>query len=135
VTVLRLGVLGWLAGFVAYLAALGILYGQEISRGDLRFVVVITIVVFAVCYLLIYLPVLGGVRKLLPEPRARWVFPLVAVLIGLVPTAAIARFYGGSFRALMTPESLMFGIMFIAIGLVVGAGFPHLKAGREAPDR
>jgi hypothetical protein len=34
-TVVQLGVAGWLAGLLAYLAALALLYGEWISSGDL----------------------------------------------------------------------------------------------------
>ena len=35
-TVLRLGLLGWMAGIIAYVVSLALLYGQGLSRGDAR---------------------------------------------------------------------------------------------------
>jgi hypothetical protein len=34
-TVIQLGFVGWIAGLLAYLGALGLIYGEWISSGDL----------------------------------------------------------------------------------------------------
>jgi hypothetical protein len=125
-TVLTLAVLGWLAGLLAYLAALGLLYGEWISSGDFWSVVFSSLIAFALCYWVLYLPILRLVRFVLRHPRWNWVFPIVGMLIGVVPTALIARFWGGSFRPLLTPEAGLFLILFVAVGLVVGYGFTRL---------
>ena len=122
-TVTQLGCAGWLAGLVAYLAALSLLYGEWISSGDFWPVVINSLVAFGLCYWLLYLPVLRAMRRRLPEARWFWVFPVTAMLLGIVPTALLARFWGGSLRALLTPEALLFYILFAAVGLVVGLGF------------
>lgn len=127
-TVFGLGILGWLTGLVAYLAALALLYRQSISRGDLGSVVFSSLLAFAICYWLLYLPILGLARRWLPRSWMAWSLPVIGVLLGLLPTALIARFWGGSFRALLTPEALLFMILFTTVGLVVGAGFVHLKS-------
>jgi hypothetical protein len=125
-TIVRLGLLGWLTGLFTYLAALAIVYGEWISRGDLGAVAFGSFVAFALCYWLVYLPVLRTVRRLLPPAAGHWVYPAVAILLGLLPTAMIARFQGGSLRALVTPEGLLFLILFTAVGIVVGLGFTRL---------
>jgi hypothetical protein len=125
-TVVQLGVAGWLAGLLAYLAALALLYRQSISSGDLWPVVVSSLVAFGLCYWLLYLPVLRAVRHWLPRPRWVWVFPLLAMLLGVLPTALVARYWGGSLRAMLTPEALLFYILFAVVGLVVGLGFTRL---------
>ena len=125
-TAFRLGLLGWLTGLLTYLAALAIVYGEWISRGDLGAVVLGSLVAFALCYWLVYLPVLHTVRRWFPPAAGAWVYPAVAVLLGLLPTALIARFWGGSLRALLSPESLLFLVLFTAVGIVVGVGFTRL---------
>jgi hypothetical protein len=127
-TVTQLGCAGWLAGLLAYLAALALLYGEWISSGDLGSVVVSSLVAFALCYWLLYLPVLRALRRW--APGHVWIFPATAMLLGILPTALIARFRGGSLRALLTPEALLFYILFAAIGLVVGLGFTRLETRR-----
>jgi H+/Cl- antiporter ClcA len=114
------------AGLLAYPAALALLYGQSISSGDLWPVVVSSLVAFGLCYWLLYLPVLRAVRHWLPRPRWVWVFPLLAMLLGVLPTALVARYWGGSLRAMLSPEALLFYILFAVVGLVVGLGFTRL---------
>jgi hypothetical protein len=100
-TTVLLAVLAWLAGFITSLFA------------------------FALCFWLVYLPALRVARRVLRKPPAL-VFSVIAMLIGIVPTALIAHVWGGSGESLFTPEALLFYIMFAAVGLVVGVGFAHL---------
>ena len=117
----------WGAGLGAYLVALGVLYGEFPSRGDFLAVVLTSLVAAAICYFLVYMPVLTLVRRLLNGRRWWPVYPVVAVALGLVPVALIARFWGGSFRSLLTPEAGLFAILFIVVGLVVGFGFARME--------
>src|SRR6478672_5752250 len=117
-TVLQLALAGWITGIVAYVGALALLYGQGLSRGDAGAVLFSSLIAFVLCYWLLYLPVLRLFRRSLGPRAPAWAFGLVACAIGLVPTALIARFYGGSWRALATPEASLFFIMFAAVGLV-----------------
>jgi hypothetical protein len=130
-TILRLAVFGWLAGLVSYVAALGLLYGEWIGSGDFWAVALSSLIAFALCYWLLYLPILRLVRLVLRHPRWDWVFPVVGMLIGVVPTALIARFHGGSFRQVLTPEAGLFLILFVTVGLVVGYGFTRLADRKE----
>jgi hypothetical protein len=125
-TIVKLGTLGWFAGLLSYLGALELLYGESISQGDLWFVIFSSLIAFALCYGILYFPILSMVRRWLPGQRWNWVFPVIAVLIGIVPAALIARFWGGSFNALVTHEALLFVILFTVVGLVVGIGFIRL---------
>ena len=125
-TVLQLGLLGWFAGVVAYVASLALLYGQGLSRGDAPAVLFSSLAAFAICYWVLYLPVLRLVRRWLGARTSGWVFVLVAGLIGIVPTSLIARFYGGSWHALATPEAGQFFILFATVGIVIGLGFPFV---------
>jgi hypothetical protein len=135
VSVLGLGIIAWLAGLFAYIGALALVYGQWIG-GDFQFVGFVSLVAFALCYWLLYLPVLRIARRLLPRHPPAWVFALIAILLGIVPTALIARFYGGSLRALVTPEAILFYVLFAVVGLVVGVGFTHLRPDKRihVPD-
>jgi hypothetical protein len=135
VTVLQLGIAGWIAGVLAYVGALALLYGQGLSRGDAGAVLFSSLIVFALCYVLLYLPVLRLVRRGLGSSRPAWAFALVACAIGVIPTALIARFYGGSWHALATPEAGLFFILFAVVGLVVGLGFPFLRQDRQTHRR
>ena len=130
-TVLQLGLAGWIAGIVAYVGALALLYGEWLSRGDAGAVLLSSLIAFALCYGLLYLPVLRLVRRGLGSKAPAWVFALVACAIGLVPTALIARFYSGSWKGLATPEAGLFFILFAVVGLVVGLGFPFLRSERR----
>jgi hypothetical protein len=129
-TVLQLGIAAWLAGLVAYLGALTILYRQWISGADLRSVAVSSLVAFGLCYWLLYLPVLRALRRWLPHPQWAPVFPVVAMLVGILPTGLVARFWGGSLTALLTPEAGLFYILFGVVGLVIGFGFTRLETKR-----
>ena len=95
-TTVRLGLKAWLAGLAAYIAALGLFWGEWISYGDLGAVARSSLVAFGLCYWLVYLPVLRVLRRVLPSQTPAWPFVLVAVLIGVLPTALIARYWGGS---------------------------------------
>jgi hypothetical protein len=76
---------------------------------------------------LVYLPSLYGLRHLLHGVRPGWPFPLLAVLLGIVPIAVIFSIWGGlSFRVLTSPEASLFYAMFAVVGLVVGFGFTRI---------
>ena len=124
-TLIQLWLAGWIAGLIAYVAALALLYRQGISGGDLRSVAITSLLASALCFWLVYVPILRAVRRWLRP--AVWAFPLTAMLLGLVPTALVARFWGGSLRAMMTPEALLFYILFAVVGLVVGWGFTFVE--------
>jgi hypothetical protein len=125
-TLLQLSLAGWLAGLVAYLLGLGLIHGEWISWGDLVAVAFSSFIAFSLCYWLVYLPVLRLMRLLLSGSRPTWLFVVAAILLGVLPTALIARFFGGSFRAIFTPEAALFLILFTAVGLVVGFGYTRL---------
>ena len=112
----------WLAGLVAYVGALGLLCGQSISSGDLSAVLFSSLLAFAVAFAALYVPVLSGLRRLLHGVRPLWPFPVVAALLGVIPTALIVFFGGGNLGALMSPEAGLFYLMFAAAGAVGGLG-------------
>jgi hypothetical protein len=113
----------WVVGLAAYLGSLALFYRQSISSGDLSAVLFSSLLAFALVFFTLYLPVLLGVRRLLRGVRPRWPFPLIAILLGVVPTALIVCLWGGSIQSLLSPEATLFYSMFSAIGVVVGVGF------------
>ncbi len=131
-TGVRLGFVAWMAGLAAYAGALALLHGEWISGGDLQAAALSSFVAFGLCYWTLFLPVLRAVRRRLPPSPPDWVFPLIASLLGIVPTALVARFQGGSLRALLTPETGLFYILFAVAGVVTGLGFARLEAGGTA---
>ena len=83
-TVLRLGLLGWIAGVLAYVLALALLYGEWLSPGDAGAVLFSSLIAFAVCYWLLYLPLLRLVRRLLGSSSHPGLFYLLFAAVGIV---------------------------------------------------
>ena len=122
----------WITGLAAYLGSLALFYRQSISSGDLFAVLFWSLLAFAFAFFALYLPVLLGVRRLLHGVRPLWPFPLLAVLLGIVPTALILFFWGGGVRSLLSPEASLFYSMFVAVGVVVGFGFTFIYCHDDA---
>ncbi len=116
----------WVVGLAAYLGSLALFYRQSISSGDLSAVLFWSLLAFALAFFVLYLPALFRVRRWLRGVRPLWPFPLLAVLLGVVPTALILFFWGGGVRSLVSPEASLFYSMFAAVGVVVGFGFAHV---------
>lgn len=123
VRILGLFVASWAAGVGGYLACLAVFYGQPVSSGDLTAVLFWSLLMFGLSFFALYLPALFGVRRRLGGVRPWWPFPLVAVLLGIVPVALIVLFNGGGIRALASAEAYLFYVLFGVTGIVVGAGF------------
>jgi len=116
----------WMAGLVAYIGSLALFYGQSISSGDITAVLFSSLLAFAVTFLVLYLPALFAMRRWLRGVRPLWPFPLLAVLLGVVPTVLIVVFWGGGVRSLASPEASLFYSMFGAVGVVVGFGYTFI---------
>ena len=117
----------WLAGLAAYLGSGMMLYHQRIGRGDLIAVAFWSLLAFAVAFGVLYLPGLFALRRRLRGVRPAWAFPVVAVLLGIVPVVLIISFFGGlNLRHLASPEASLFYCMFAGVGLVVGFGFAYI---------
>jgi hypothetical protein len=119
-------VTAWLVGLAAYLGSLALFYRQSISAGDLSAVLFWSLLAFALAFFALYLPVLFGVRRWLRGVRPLWPFPLLAVLLGVVPTALMLFFWGGGIQSLFSPEASLLYSMFAAVGVVVGFGFAFI---------
>jgi len=115
--------MSWLVGLAAYLGSLGLIYQQSISSGDLVGVLFWSLLSFAVAFFGLYLPALFVMRRWLRGVHPPWPFPLLAVLLGVVPTSVITFFLGGDVSSLASPEASLFYSMFGAAGIVVGYGY------------
>jgi hypothetical protein len=123
VKIIAIFLASWIVGCATYLGSLALFYRQTISSGDLSAVLFWSLLAFAISFFALYLPVLLGVRWFLRGVRPLWPFPLVAVLLGVVPTVLILFFWGGGIRSLLSPEASLFYSMFAAVGVIVGFGF------------
>ncbi|HKP27851.1 MAG TPA: hypothetical protein VJU15_00515, partial [Gemmatimonadales bacterium] len=110
---------------------LRILWHQSLGGGDFRALLFTSALASAAAIGLVYGPVLFAVRRRLASPPW-WIFPLVSILIGLLPVVLIVLFWGGNLGSLSSPEAMMFYIMFAVFGAVFGGGF-YLAYVRKAP--
>lgn len=124
--IITIFVVSWVVGLAAYLGSLALFYRQSISSGDLTAVLFWSLLAFAVAFFVLYLPALFVMRRLLRGVRPLWPFPVLSVLLGVVPTAAIVFFSGGGVRSLVSPEAYLFYSMFGAAGIVVGFGYAFI---------
>jgi hypothetical protein len=115
--------LAWGAGVIVYLLALAAWWGQSIQWREVRAVLFWSALAFLLTTALVYTPVLLGLRRLLHGDRPLIIFPIVAMLLGVLPTMLIIAVWGGGFRTLLSPEAALFYAMFLAAGLVLGLGF------------
>ena len=116
-------VISWLTGILTYLGALAVFYHQSISRGDFSAVALGSFAAFAVAFFVVYLPALFALRVVLRGVHPAWLFPLVAALLGVIPTTAILFYWGGTLKSFWSPEASLFYTMFSFVGIVVGLGY------------
>ena len=127
---LFLFIISWLVGLLGYVGGGAVIYRQSIAltSGDFRFVLFWSLGAFAVSFLLLYLPALFTLRRLLHGVRPVWPFPIVAVVLGIAPTALIFFMWGGGIRSLISPEASQFHCMFVAVGLIAGFGYTRIHS-------
>ena len=125
---LRLFIASWVIGLIAYVVSCALFYGQlvPITSGDFRSVAFCSVIAFAVAFYLVYLPALLALRRLLRGVHPAWPFPVLAVLLGVLPTAMILFFWGGTRRSLFSAEASLFHTMFTTVGLMIGIGFTRV---------
>ena len=116
--------LAWAVGVWAYLAALDLIWGQTVGS-DLDAVLFWSALAFLVAVPTAYIPTLFGLRRLLGGYRPVIVFPIATALLGVLPTALIVFVWGGGFGSLVSPttEVVLFYILFVSAGVVLGVGF------------
>ncbi|MFT4539373.1 MAG: hypothetical protein ACI835_001820 [Planctomycetota bacterium] len=115
--------LAWGAGLAAYLGGLALFYEESISSGDLNALLPTSFAATAVALVALYLPALAGLKRLMHGVRPMWAFPLLAMLLGVVPTAMVLLYWGGGLGSLISPEASLFYSMFAAVGIVTGLGY------------
>ena len=132
---LRLLIASWVIGLIAYVVSCALFYGQlvPITSGDFRSVALCSLIALAVAFYVVYLPALLALRRLLHGVHPAWPFPALAVLLGVLPTAMILFFWGGTLRSLLSSEATLFFAMFATVGLVIGIGFARIYHNRQ-PD-
>jgi len=125
---LFLYVTSWLAGLSAYAGSCALFYHQTIALTsvDFRAVAISSSLAFTVTFALFYLPLLLALRRLLRGVRPSWAFPAAAALLGILPTACILFYWGGTPQSLLSPEASPFFAMFTVAGLVAGIGFTRI---------
>jgi dolichyl-phosphate-mannose--protein O-mannosyl transferase len=125
---LRLLIVSWVVGLITYVVCCAFFYGQlvPITSGDFRSVALCSVVAFAVAFYLAYLPALLALRRLLHGVHPAWPFPVLAIVLGSLPTAMISFFWGGNVRSLFSSEATLFYSMFATVGLMIGIGFVRM---------
>lgn len=112
----------WACGFGVYYCVLRFLYGQGLG-GDAIAVLFWSGAALVVAALFVYLPVLNLLRWGMDGYWPLWPFPLATIALGWVPTALIVWQFGGGLRDLASPTSLLFYILFLVFGVILGTGF------------
>jgi hypothetical protein len=120
-------VAAWLLGLAAYEAWLRLAWRQSMG-GDSRAVAFWSGVALALTAPTIYLPALRVVRGCLRGYRPTLWFPLVGAALGVLPTALIVLIWGGGLRSLVSPEAVVFYVMFVVVGGVIGFGYAFRRA-------
>ena len=112
----------WLVGIVAYEAWLRVAWEQSMGS-EWRAVAFWSALAFAVAVPLVYLPAMILVHQILGGYKPVIWFPLIAAVLGVVPTAIITLSWGGRLRSLFSAEASIFYVMFSVVGAVFGFGY------------
>ena len=115
-------VVAWIAGMAAYEAWLRLAWGQSLGA-DGTAVAVWSFLSFGAAAVVVYAPAMLLLRRALGGYKPIGWFPLLAAILGVVPTGLIVLFWGGGLRGLVSVEASIFYVMFTVVGLVFGLGF------------
>ena len=137
---LILGAISWFLGFVAYLAALKLIWQQGISVFDLVGVAQLSLCGFAPTYLLVYVPAFSWLSRRVPSRYHSWLFPVLSLPLVFIPTTLIwlgigipaaLSGYGLSaslpLRHFVSPETNLFYWFFGVAGVVAALGLARLR--------
>ena len=115
--------LSWAAGIGAYIGAIGVIWGQRVSGGDLRAVLLVSALASGVTAIVAYAPAMFALRARLS--RQTWgPYVLLGIGLGVLPVLFIISIYSSDVvRSLLTPEAGLFYCMFAIFGAVFGSGF------------
>jgi hypothetical protein len=116
-----IGFAAWIAGLIAYVACLSLLWRQTISSGDLPAVLFWSASVSALAVAFVYAPAMFALQRRTSGTAALWTYATSSAALGIVPVLLLMLIFGGGLRS--TPEAFLFYCMFTAFGVVFGAGF------------
>lgn len=122
--------IAWLAGVVTYYLALFVFFGE--APTDVAVVLFSSFLALLVCIPVLYLPVLFGLHRLLSGWKPLIAFPIIAILLGIGPTAFVFLWWGGgelitlfsreAIYSAFSPEAALFYLLFAVVGVVLGLG-------------
>jgi len=110
-------------GTFAYVVGLKWIWGEDITK-ELVAVVFAAATSLCVAYPLIYLPSFRLLTRTLHGPRPYILFPLLGVALGVCPVLLINVRWGGNLDSMLSPESQLFYILIIGVGVVLGGAYP-----------
>ena len=120
---LLIAFLSWAAGIGAYFGAIGLLWGQRVSEGDRRAVLLGSALASGVAVIVAYAPAMFALRAR-SRRQTWWPYPLLGIGLGVFPLLfIISAFSSDVARSLVTPEAGLFYCMFSVFGAVFGSGF------------
>lgn len=112
-------------GAVVYCLALKRIWGEDITD-EIAAVVFAAATSLCIAYPLIYLPAFRLLARKLSGARPYILFPLLGIVLGVTPVMLINLRWGGDLSSMLSPESQLFYILFIAVGVVLGGAFPFV---------
>ena len=112
----------WVAGLATYFLAGAVIWSQRISPGDVRAAVFASLAAISLTVAIGYGPVMFMMRKYEFFRRRAWTFPFAGAGIAVLPLCAVGSLSGGR-GAFLSPEALLFWLMFGVFGGVFGLGF------------
>jgi len=120
--------LAWIAGVVAYMAALRGLHGEVISAGDLYPVLIWSFLAWCAVSPCALLPMFRWLQHL----GGRYTHPASLAIVGLaasaLPAALVLGVWGGlSLEGMFSPEAVLFYAMFGVSGVILGLGYARLQ--------
>ena len=110
-------------GTVVYCLALKWIWDEDVM-GELAAVVFAATTSLCIAYPLIYLPAFRLLTRKLSGSRPYILFPLFGIALGVTPVMIINLRWSGNLSSMLSPESQLFYILFIAVGVVLGGAFP-----------
>lgn len=126
--------LAWLCGIGTYAAAMLLSYNQIMSGGDFRSVAVWSAILLLIVVPYVYWPILSLTHLLLNGFRPVWVFPVVGMVLGIVPSALFLFRWGGRMIDFYSSEMVLMHGLFAVAGCVLGLAFAVFRASRLNPE-
>ena len=126
VGLLGVAVLAYGAGVLTYYGTLGLLWGQwklqDLEAAALWGGLVYLLVAFPL-YLISFFGFHLAWKWRRRGLRPAWFFPVLGAVLGVAPTYAIMRVWGGGLSSLISEEAILFYSFFGASGVCFGLGW------------